>query len=124
MYGRSRVNVKVHLNLAQLLLLHVAFHTLPLFHLRMFAQKNYATVEINHYINNVYFAVPLRHLQRVMIHHLHVSYVTHCRNGCMTNVFFFFYTKQQETHVMIYVSLRREQICFVLGTMNFNTVSD
>ena len=35
------------LNLAQLLRLHVAFHTLSLFHLRTFALKNYATVEIN-----------------------------------------------------------------------------
>ena len=35
------------LNLAQLLRLRVAFHTLPLFHLRTFALKNYATVEIN-----------------------------------------------------------------------------
>ena len=35
------------LNLAQLLRLRVAFHTLPLFHLCTFALKNYATVEIN-----------------------------------------------------------------------------
>ena len=97
MYGRSRVNVKVHLNLAQLLLLRVAFHTLPLFHLRMFAKKNYATVEINHYINNVYFAVSLRHLQRVMIHHLHVSYVTDCRNGCMDDKCFFTQNSRRHT---------------------------
>ena len=38
----------------------------------------------------------------------------------------FFNTKQQETHadVMIYVSPQREQICFILETMNFNAVSD
>ena len=35
------------LNLAQLLRLRIAFHTLPLFHLRTFALKNYATMEIN-----------------------------------------------------------------------------
>ena len=40
------------MNLAQFFRLRVAFHTLPLFHLRMsnlraFARKNYATVEIN-----------------------------------------------------------------------------
>ena len=34
--------------------------------------------------------------------------------------------KQQEsrTDIMIYVSPRREEICFILGTMNFNAVSD
>ena len=37
----------LNLNLAQLLRLRVAFHTLTLFHLRTFALKNYATVEIN-----------------------------------------------------------------------------
>ena len=37
----------LNLNLAQLLRLRVAFHTLPLFHLRTFALKNYAIVEIN-----------------------------------------------------------------------------
>ena len=34
--------------------------------------------------------------------------------------------KQQEsrTDIMIYASPRREEICFILGTMNFNAVSD
>ena len=50
MYGRSRVSVKVERGLT----LHVAFHTLPLFHLctynfRAFARKNYVTVQINPY---------------------------------------------------------------------------
>ena len=49
MYERPKVNVK--LNLAQLLRLRVAFHTLPLIYLhalilRAFARKNYATLEI------------------------------------------------------------------------------
>ena len=34
MYGKSRVNVKVEPIVAQPLRLRVAFHTLPVFHLR------------------------------------------------------------------------------------------
>ena len=51
--------------------------------------------------------------------------VTRCRNGCMTKCFFKI-TKQQETRpdVMIYVSLLREQIYFILDTINFDVVSD
>ena len=54
MHGRSRINLKIKLKLAQLLHLRVAFRTLPLFYLRAqnlraCARKNYATVETNPY---------------------------------------------------------------------------
>ena len=45
MYERPRINVKVEPR--QLLRLRVAFHTLPLFYLRAFARKNYASMKIN-----------------------------------------------------------------------------
>ena len=51
--------------------------------------------------------------------------VTHCRNGCMRKCgCFFFKLQESRTDIMIYVSQWREEICFILETMNFNAVSD
>ena len=72
------------------------------------------------------------HLQRVIIVcHLHVSYaVLHIvEMVAQENVVVFLKKqkqKQQEspTDIMIYVSARQEEICFILGTINFSAVSD
>ena len=49
----------------------------------------------------------------IIICHLHVSCITHCRNSCMTKCSFF-NTKQQETRadVMIYVSPQQNRVIY------------
>ena len=68
------------------------------------------------------------HLHRVIIVcHLHVSYaVLHIVEivAWENVVVFFFKLQESRTDIMIYVSQWREEICFILETMNFNAVSD
>ena len=68
------------------------------------------------------------HLHRVIIVcHLHVSYaVLHIVEMVAWEnvVVFFFKLQESRTDIMIYVSQWREEICFILETMNFNAVSD
>ena len=49
----------------------------------------------------------------IIICHLHVSCITHCRNSCMTKCSFS-NTKQQETRadVMIYVSPQQNRVIY------------